>query len=219
MKIFKQINSNNPTLLLVFAGWSASPELFRHLEAEKEADVWICYDYRDLAFHEDLTSYTSIRIIAWSLGVWVASSVFKKETDKPTEAIAINGTPCPVDDTNGIPEAIFLGTLENVTPDGMHRFNRRMCGSREILQQYEKTPSRPSEELREELQFLYQSIKASEDVTDSIHWTMAVISSGDRIFPAGNLRNFWHKRCPVREIDTFHYPFYQWKHWNEIWKQ
>lgn len=216
MKIFKQINKNNPTLLLVFAGWSASPELFRHVEAEKDTDVWICYDYRDWVFGEDLASYTTIRLVAWSLGIWAASYVFEKEAYKPAEAIAINGTPCPVDDAYGIPEAIFLGTLENVTPDGMHRFNRRMCGSREILQQYDKSPSRPTEELREELQFLYQSVKVNGDLTSSIRWTKAVISSGDRIFPAGNLRNFWQGRCRVQEIDTSHFPFYQWKHWNEI---
>ena len=47
------------------------------------------------------------------------------------------------------------GTLDNLTAEGMKRFNRRMCGSRDILAQHEKFPARPLEEVKDELQHIY----------------------------------------------------------------
>ena len=50
MNIYKQIKTGNKKLLLVFSGWAASPEVFRHLETEPDTDLWICYDYRGMDF-------------------------------------------------------------------------------------------------------------------------------------------------------------------------
>ena len=89
-------------------------------------------DYRNLTFDADLSAYQSVTLVAWSLGVWVAEQLFADESSVHWERkIAINGTGYPVHDTEGIPEAIFRGTLENLTPDGIRRFNRRMCGGKE----------------------------------------------------------------------------------------
>lgn len=220
MKIDKLINTSQSKLLLFFAGWSASPGSFCHLETTDDTDLWICYDYRDLTFDEDLSAYREIRLVAWSLGVWVASAVFREKEWPFTDAIAINGTTCPIHDRQGIPEAIFRGTLENITEEGMHRFNRRMCGRKEILQAYEQAPTRPLDEIREELQYLYRQITDSApDANTPFLWTSAFISSADRIFPTENLRAFWQGRCPVTEIEAPHYPFYLWKQWNDLWKQ
>lgn len=179
-------------------------------------DVWICYDYRELTFDADLSRYREIYLVAWSLGVWVASRVL---TGHPavaylTQAVAINGTPCPIDDADGIPEAIFRGTLEQISEEGMRRFNRRMCGNRETVLAYEQIPPRPTETLREELRQLYQLARP----VDSRIWTRAVVSTADRIFPTANLSHYWQGRCPVCLIDAPHFPFYQWTQWNEIWK-
>ena len=133
MNIYKQTKTGNSQLLLVFSGWAASPEVFRQLETEPDTDLWICYDYRGMDFEgEALSGYRKIRLVAWSLGVWAASVMFGKKPVSFTEAIAVNGTPCPVHDRWGIPETIFRGTLDNVTEEGMRRFNRRMCGKRDI---------------------------------------------------------------------------------------
>ena len=89
MNIYKQTKVGNSKLLLVFSGWAASPEVFRHLEPEPDTDIWICYDYRGMEFEgEALSRYPEIRLIAWSLGVWVASVVFGKRQIPFTEAIA-----------------------------------------------------------------------------------------------------------------------------------
>ena len=155
-----------------------------------------------------------------SLGVWAASVMFGKKPVSFTEAIAVNGTPCPVHDRWGIPETIFRGTLDNVTEEGMRRFNRRMCGKRDILQAYEQIPPRPLADIREELEYLYAEIKKASPASALFNgWTQALISSKDRIFPTENLRAFWQGRCPITEIEAPHYPFYLWKQWDEIWKQ
>lgn len=220
MKIDKLINTSQSKLLLFFAGWSASPGSFSHLVAAEDTDLWICYDYRDLTFDEDLSAYREIHLVAWSLGVWVASVVFREKEWSFTDAIAINGTICPIHNRQGIPDAIFKGTLENITEEGMHRFNRRMCGRKEILQAYEQIPARPLDEIWEELLYLYEQITEGAPIaSDSFLWTRAFISSADRIFPTENLRAFWQGHCPVTEIEAPHYLFYLWKQWNELWKQ
>lgn len=220
MIIVKQQQPPSEKLLLFFAGWSARPEVFARLEAQQGTDVMLCYDYRDTTFAEDLSRYNEIHLIAWSMGVRMAELSVGGKYSFAT-ATAINGTPCPIDDAFGIPEKIFRGTLDNLTADGLHRFNRRMCGSREILAQYEAFPARPLEEVRDELQHIYnlchsQSTGMPGNEAASIAWTRAIISSADHIFPTANQHNYWHGRCPLTEITAPHYPFYLWKQWNEL---
>lgn len=221
MKIIKQLTDHSPSLLLFFAGWSTSPELFTRLKAEERTDVMICYDYRDLTFEEDLTQYEEIHLIAWSMGVRMAELAIGRKYTLST-ATAINGTPRPIDDIYGIPVDIFRGTLDNLTTEGFKRFNRRMCGSRDTLAGYETVRPRPLEEVRDELQHIYDLClgKPQPDVarrSAPIRWTRAIISSDDRIFPAANQLEYWLTRCSeVQEIKSPHYPFFLWKQWNEL---
>lgn len=231
MNISKPINNVNSRLLLFFSGWSASPSLFTRIAVEEGTDLWIVYDYRDMSFQEDLSQYREIQLIAWSMGVWAANYLFYKNLLSPniSRAIAINGTPCPLSDTLGIPEAIFRGTLDTLTEEGFRRFNRRMCGSRELLALYEQSaPLRPLDEVHEELQRIYDTLLIINNLHPSACsaspnpnklWTQAIIGTDDRIFPAANQHNYWHGRCPAIEIAAPHYPFHLWKQWSEIWKQ
>lgn len=221
MKIFKQTERKKDRLLLVFSGWSASPELFHHLKIVEEREVWICYDYRDLNFPEDISRFEDIQIIAWSFGVWITEKTLPVfSSPVVTTAVAINGTPFPIHDLLGIPEAVFKGTLENLSEDGIRKFNRRMCGNKEILQYYETIRRRPVEEIKKELYHLDAFYTHTAPVeAGSSFWTQAIISTADRIFPVGNLKRYWESRCPVRYIEAPHYPFYKWKQWEEIWKE
>lgn len=221
MKIYKKTTPLSTSLLLLFAGWSARPELFAGLEADEGMDVMIVYDYRDAVFAEDISKYTHIRLIAWSMGVRMAEIALDKKYHFD-EAIAINGTGQPIDDNYGIPTVIFKGTLEGLSSEGLQRFNRRMCGSRDVLERYAAIPPRPLEELKEELQHIYELCLHNPDVPatqpmKSIHWTRAIIGTNDRIFPATAQRNYWQGRCPnIDEIVSPHYPFFLWKRWNEL---
>ena len=132
MYIDKIINKRSPSLILCLAGWSTSPELFRHLEVPEQTDLWIAYDYRTLGFEETFAPYKEVHLVAWSLGVWVATRLWAGHRSFTT-ATALNGTPFPMHDTLGIPTAIFEGTLHHISEEGMRRFNRRMCGDKETI--------------------------------------------------------------------------------------
>lgn len=185
-----------------------------------DSDLWICYDYRSLIFNEDMSPYKQVHLVAWSLGVWVADSLFAGKRTFDT-ATAINGTPYPIDDRYGIPEAIFQGTLAHITEDGMQRFNRRMCGDRDTLAIFSNIPSRPLEEIREELQSLHDQVLSAREVAEVISrpnlWDRTIIGTADKIFPVENLRRYWQGNAAIIEITAPHLPFYQFKTWNELW--
>ena len=210
-------------LILCFAGWSASPELFRRLTADDNQDVWVCYDYRDISLTESLESYNRIYLIAWSLGVWVAEQLLAETIRKTSQTIqritvAINGTGAPIDDQFGIPEVIFKGTLEHLDETGRQHFNRRMCGNKEHFAAYKQLPERPLPEIQEELQQLFIHIKEDAHPAASFPWTKVWLSRQDRIFPIDNLRNYWKDRAAICETDSPHEPFYISNKWEELWK-
>lgn len=209
-------------LILCLAGWSASPELFRRLTADNDQDVWVCYDYRQLDFTESLAPYDKVYLVAWSLGVWVAEQLFApiiRQTASTIQwtAVAINGTGTPISDEQGIPEAIFQGTLDHLDETGRQHFNRRMCGNRAHFAAYKELPERPLDEIQEELQQLFIQIKATRQPV-SFPWNKVWLSRQDRIFPIDNLRNYWREHSSVSETDSPHEPFYQWNKWEELWK-
>ena len=218
MEIEKYICEGRSRLLLFFCGWSASPALFHSLQAEPDQDVWLVSDYRNLTFDADLSAYQSVTLVAWSLGVWVAEQLFADESSVHWERkIAINGTGCPVHDTEGIPEAIFRGTLENLTPDGIRRFNRRMCGGKEWLAVWETVPPRPIDEISDELHYLFQAIQARKEKPADFTWDQAIVGLSDRIFPTVNQLTHWQRRnVRIKEVQAPHDPFGLWKQWNEL---
>ena len=115
--------------MLFFAGWGSEENLFRH-PVEEGYDYLLCFDYRTLDFdYTPIEGYTEIRLLAWSMGVWVASRVFTGHSFSWQMKLAVNGTPFPIDDRRGIPEMIFKGTLEHFSEDTLTRFRRRMCVS------------------------------------------------------------------------------------------
>ena len=206
MKTEYLIRNGNPELLLFFSGWGGEPNLFSD-HAPGNADFLLCYDYRSLEFSPELLSgYGKIKVAAWSLGVWVASRVLQDLSGVDySEKIAVNGTEMPVSDLYGIPEAVFKGTLERLDESGMAKFRRRMCGSREGLENFmSHHPGRQVDDLRDELSFLYDNILGSP--APDFAWDRAVIGSEDRIFPAANQMAAWAAASvPATVYDEPHY--------------
>ncbi|MGM9755565.1 MAG: pimeloyl-ACP methyl esterase BioG family protein, partial [Parabacteroides sp.] len=95
MKIKKIQQGVGRKLYLILNGWSAAPELFEALPLPAGADVWVGYDYRSLAFPESLARFEELHLIAWSLGVWVATALWG-DASPFTTTTAINGTPFPI---------------------------------------------------------------------------------------------------------------------------
>ncbi len=213
MKVEKMTSNGAGQLTLFLSGWAASPVQFNFLHSD--SDVWIVYDYRDLDFPPIPDAYREVHLVAWSMGVWVASQVVPHE--RLRSAIAINGTPYPVHDVWGIPRAVFQGTLERLDEANFARFCRRMCGSRTLGKQFEALNDRRISELQEELSFLCREVETRIPRED-FPWSRALVSRLDHIFPAENLRCYWSRAgVPIEELDAPHHPFHLWKSWEELW--
>lgn len=207
MKQYFIKKENNSDLLLVFGGWGSEPALFSETDIPAGYDVLMCYDYRDRTFDTGLLAgYGNIRLIAWSMGVWAASSVFSDglhEEYSWQDRIAVNGTMHPIDDKKGIPVAIFDGTLSGMSVSVLGKFTRRMCGK--DLATYRKLmPVKPVEDLAAELSALKDWVLSGASAVPETFWTCAVIGSNDMIFPAANQLEAW-KDIPVRQLQAAHY--------------
>ncbi|MEE6075213.1 DUF452 family protein [Avibacterium paragallinarum] len=218
---------NNPNLIIYFAGWGTPASAVSHLALPENTDLLLCYDYQDLALNVDLSPYSQIRVVAWSMGVWVANQVLGQTP--LVSATAINGTGKPCDDAMGIPQAVFIGTLEQLDERNLAKFQLRICGDSATFAQYSQLAGqRDWQQVRSELGKLYQSIQ--QDNGKSLNWTKAIIGEKDRIFPSQNQLNFWQtyaaaqKQSAVQNGTEFvlqtmplaHYPFAQFHAWAEL---
>ena len=219
MKIKKIQQGAGRKLYLILNGWSAAPELFEALPLPAEADVWVGYDYRSLTFPERFDRFEEVHLIAWSLGMWVATALWGKTSPFATTT-AINGTPFPIHAEWGIPPAIFEGTLAHLDAEGLRRFDRRMCGDRATLQRYQQLTPIPEADKAEELWALYLMIHATEidNQEAEAFWNRAIISSADRIFPTANQQAYWTGKAEIQLIEGSHLPFYQSELTNSLWK-
>ena len=217
-------------LIIYFCGWGMTPATVSHLTLPDQCDLLALYDYRDLEQSDDLAdlpwdSYEAVTIVAWSLGVWAAEQVVPHWSILPTKQrlIAVAGSPYPMHDQWGIPKQIFVGTLEGLTDENRQRFNRRMCGGKRYKQLYDILSERPTTELRDELQAVYDSLATPEASESTPHtrlaWDLAIIGERDQIFPAKNLSTLW-KTVNVPTLllpDGYHYLFDLWQSWSELW--
>jgi hypothetical protein len=197
--------------------------------APADADVMLCYDYRQLDFSPEwVAGYEQITLWAWSMGVWAASQTFgvpvtEGASEKPSvtegasereatpvilpfaEKIAINGTPMPIDDACGIPVAIFEGTLAAMDPVSLRKFNRRMCGSSEVFGRFvKKIPHRPVDELKDEMEVIGREVRRRP--LARFAWTKALIGERDLIFTLANQKRAWEQLgIPYEVRDAAHY--------------
>ncbi|WP_302336597.1 pimeloyl-ACP methyl esterase BioG family protein [uncultured Porphyromonas sp.] len=217
-------------LIIYFCGWGMTPATVSHLTLPDQCDLLVLYDYRILELSDDpadlpWNSYEAVTIVAWSLGVWAAEQVVPHWSILPTKQrlIAVAGSPYPMHDQWGIPKQIFVGTLEGLTDKNRQRFNRRMCGGKRYKQLYDILSERPTTELRDELQAVYDSLATPEASGSTPHtrlaWDLAIIGERDQIFPAKNLSTLW-KAVNVPTLllpDGYHYLFDLWQSWSDLW--
>lgn len=201
-------------LIVYFAGWGTPLDVVAHLILPTDHNLLICYDYQDLKLDFDFSAYQQIRVVAWSMGVWVAERVLQGITLQ--SATAVNGTGLPCDDGFGIPYAIFKGTLENLAENTRSKFERRICGDKVSFERYQQFSARPFNEIHQELTALFAMIQQDKR-TDLIHWTNAWVSSRDKIFMPANQHQYWASRCAVQEIEGEHYVFSRFTHWSALW--
>lgn len=195
-------------LLIIFAGWGMDENPFRDIH-RPDYEIKVVYDYR----HEPklptdyLKSFSEICVVAWSFGVPAATRFILNHQDLPiTAKIAVNGTLYPVDDQKGIPENIFLGTLQNLSAETLHKFYRRMCGSKDRLADYlTHAPKRPIDELADELRAIQTQPTIESDKTIDL-WSTVFISQKDLIIPTANQITAWSGHQDIRLTPGSHLP-------------
>lgn len=205
------IKNDQKRLLLFFAGWGMDEVPFRPLLSSDccqvtDCDWMICYDYRTLEFDSTLLKgYTDITLIAWSMGVWVASHILQEYSHLPvSESIAINGTTHPIHEAKGIAPAIFEGTRHGLNEQTLLKFQRRMCNSATDYQAFRSVaPQRSAEELKEELSAILQHYLSSPP--SDFRWQKAIIGNNDRIFLPDHQRLAWRNKATIEMVDAAHY--------------
>ena len=136
------------------------------------------------------------------MGVWAAGQTLAGRDYPWQMRLAVGGTPFPIDDCRGIPEAVFRGTLAHFSDAALVRFRRRICGTAEQVKEFlSHRPYRPVEELREELQAL---AACACRPSASFVWDKAIIGTCDKIFPPANQREAW-RDVEVIGRDVEHY--------------
>lgn len=169
-------------------------------------DIAVVWDYENLDTEclEMVATYDEVCVLAWSMGVCAAAAVSDVFHDRLTRAVAVNGTPVPVDDEVGIPQRIFQATLDTLSEASLLKFMRRVCGGAEAMRVFmQNAPQRDIDQLRREL-----AAVAQRRYDSSFRWDVAVVSANDAIFPIANQRKAWGK-VPVVETDYPHLPDFQ----------
>lgn len=206
MQVFKRTDGQ-PNLIIFALGWGADPSTVAHIPSFPGFDTLILYDYRGVEplGNGFLAGYEKIILFAWSFGVWASEQILKEAA--LTKAVALNGTPLPVDDRYGIPLRAFRATLRGIASAGPETFNRRAYG-----ECYDKMAAsldgRPWNERLEELEKLYGISSVAYE--PAIKWSDALIGSRDGIFPPDNMLAYWQPRMEPGRLtvaDLPHYPF------------
>lgn len=202
---------DNRDIIVIFLGWGTDAAFINSLR-HPGCDIMAVWDYRDDSFdHTVLLRYRHVYVFAWSMGVMMARLTLQRHTElHPVLCIAVNGSPTPVDDRTGIPEAIFNGTLAGLTDVTLRKFRRRMCHTAKEFEEYCATlPSRDIDELRDELRMLGERASRIPSCAPDIQWDRAIIAESDRIFPIENMRRAWSGMTRVRETQGGHLPDWQ----------
>lgn len=201
---YKWLNKKqeNNKIIVFFNGWGMDESIVRHLNP-KDFDVLMFFDYNTLNTDFDfggLNTYKECYIIAWSMGVMVAT-LFDIAHNSAT---AINGTLKPVDNNYGIPERIYDLTLRGFSEKGAEKFIKNMFDTdydypkinREFINQ------------KSELAAL-KGYKANLD----FKYSKVFISDNDKIIPTKNQVAFWEVEP---DLKSGHCPFFLFKNWEEL---
>lgn len=198
--------THEPRLALIFAGWGMDEHMFMSLR-RGGYDIAVAFAYHTAAdLPAWIEDYKEICVIAWSYGVGMAERTLLANPHWPvTLKVAINGTPTPVNDVTGIPEAIYQGTLNGLNERSVYKFYRRMCLSADEFGRWkEAMPERSLDSLIEELK-LFGNLKRIH----SIIWNTVFIARHDAIIPTQNQLNAWKEIQDIRMLDCGHLPDFQ----------
>lgn len=202
-------SDNSSKLLLIFAGWSTDDNFYRQIHRDGW-DIAVVWDYTNFFFNyqEHIKRYSTVFLVAWSLGVAAAEFIAHAGYLTPSlisEAFAINGTSLPVSDQYGIPANIFNGTENNLSVRNLVKFQRRMTSRDDKFYPF-PVQSLTIEPDIDNLRVQLRNFLNIEDVSPVLPWRRIYISKNDHIFPASSQSSFWNKfNLDIIELNAGHY--------------
>lgn len=170
------------------------------------------------SFDLDFSGYEKYHLVAWSMGVYIAP-LLRDVLPEFTTAVALNGTPMPIDNEFGIPVRTFDLTLKYAAEGLKGKFYQNVFFDEAQVEKYWVNPvNRTIEDRVEELQALKTWIY-DKPVDASGFYQKAYVSEHDKIIPPKNQRNAWEKLgVPVLPLPDGHFPFFNFTSWKEICK-
>jgi len=208
-------DNGNKELIVFFSGWSIEPQDISFLKSSKY-DVCMIHSYNSFMMQPFKSArYEKVIAFAYSLGVFGLAMGMKYQRLPFDEIYSLNGTGKPIDNKFGIREAVFRKTLENLDVASLNSFQRNMFDSEEHFLRFSKNRRsfKTLKELKDELLFFLDKYNDSEP--DCSIFEKVIISDKDRIFPSINQKKYW-KGKNIEIIEGGHFPFYQFKSWDEI---
>lgn len=193
---YKWLNKkNNNKLIIFFNGLGMDESVVEHLDSE-DYDVVMFYDYNNLDTDFILEDYEEKYLIAWSMGVMVATTFdfgYKSAT-------AINGTLTPIDAKFGINPKIYDLTIKGFDSE---KFIQNMFDEKVCIK-----VTRESDNQKSELAAI-KNYSANKD----FKYTKVLISDKDKIIPTKSQCAFWNKES---NLHSGHCPFLLFKKWSEL---
>ena len=200
MKLNWLNKKNNNKLIVFFNGWGMDDTAIAHLSPE-DYDVLTVCDYNTLGELPDLTNYKSTHIVAWSMGVMVATLYNCNQCS----ATAINGTPFPINSEYGINPKVYKLMELGYSEQTAEKFLLKMFKDPTKV----FYPKREAENQKNELTAL-KNYSANPD----FKYTRVIIGDKDKIIPTQSQKNYWGTNAEI--INEGHYPFLKYSKWEEL---
>ena len=213
MKLF-HIDHDKTRLLIFFCGFYTDENCFIEFDNNK-SDILFIYDYSSLDFSDleyfDFTPYTEINLIAYSYGVFAANIAYLA-LPFINNSIAISGTIYPFDENYGIKPKIYELMLNAFNIDVLNNFKAKMeLNSNGTI----KNAKRTIKNLKNELETIKDYV-LNNKITQNIEFDKVIITTKDKIIPYAAQKLFWENHHSVVEINSGHFPFFNFDNFDEI---
>lgn len=212
------ISHNKNSLIIFFCGFYTDAECFLEFDDGKN-DILFVWDYSDMEHNPllefDFYRYTKISAIAYSYGVWALNFVYN-ENSLPhiDQSCAISGTFCPVDNNFGVNEKIYDLMEKSLNSQTIDKFINKMLMGSNIpidIRRAKRTLDNLSAELRN-----IRLVSGHTWFQKNFAFDKVILTKKDKIFPYSSQDNFWAKHNNRVELETGHFPFFEFKNFDEI---
>lgn len=208
------VNHDKTRLLIFFCGFYTDADCFIDFDNNK-SDILFIYDYSDLDFSEleyfDYTPYTEINLIAYSYGVF-ACNIASCYLPQINNSVAISGTIYPIDENYGIKPKVYDIMLEYFDESVLQNFKAKIeANSNGII----RSAKRGINSLKEELLSIRNYVQNNE-IIQNFDFEKVIITKKDRIMPYVAQKSFWEFHNNVQELNTGHFPFFEFSDFDEI---